>query len=963
MKKCGKILSLILTAAMLPTMFTAHAESVKYQGDTNLKLQDWSINYATNRTAWNTEQDYAAVTTDEARTGNAALCINIESPKESSRYINVQNDMVSALEANQTYRVAFWYKGAGTNFDICFNWSYRNSIVNFNIDEVDGEWKHYYMDIPITTVPTAKNMMIFFENKQNAVIDDISVAKVIQDGENISFGDELIKNGSFETYTVGAEVFGVKNEFYKTTSWNLSYNLNDMDFSQDYAKPTKKYAHSGEYGMYVQFATAKTSNKYYRIVNKVTPAALEAGTYKIELYARGNFAPNSMKVGTLFGTVGGVATDTTIGNMQASAADENGWKQYTYQFTIASKDVARDFGLLFENTCSGVIDDVRLYNVNNPEVNLIVDGGFEQNKVQPLAESKYTADGWAKAQNGVPAAMWEKEFYFEPTQKEAYSGSYSLHAVFPTWRGFSNKYMHYRVVKSFPAGKYHLSFYVKGDYLQFGVGLGWTETGCWYKATPESVFTKTDAGNGWTRFDADMTTTSTMGYFQILVDRNAFDLYIDNISVTAEGSSTNLITNGDFESVKTAGETIRLINPIAYPTKAGKSINVSWKNPFNTGIEFIKVYLDGVENKNTVVDTGSSAFNEFLIDGLNNDQQYEIKLVTKIAGQEYVDTLYATPDNKGSIVNIGDWNVTRNELVLNNLTYCDNFVASIDSNEKASGNSSLRIDANMPTQRSNQFPNVYQTLKMHTDTLYRLVLKAKTKNVTRFYLIEDANITRNGVSQHIWYNVPIERSGVAVTKDWTEYAIDLNPTTDIDGKPCEVYNIMEDDVVYNTNIRLVIDQIVGSVWLDDVGVYAVDPYTGEITGENLLKNGGFEFKNYEISEPTYSLIVDDEKFDIDFLESGLIEVTTKIKNYSMGNNFNAMVAVALYNGNSLYSVTMMEKKISQQPYQIPAEEFTASVNVPDLSTGDFYLKVLYWDGVNEMKSIKDYSDFKPANAE
>ena len=82
MRKIRKALSIALASTMLISGAVG-AESERFEGDINITADSWVVNYVTNRTKWNSEQDYAAVS-NEHYNGNAGLCVNIQSPKEDS---------------------------------------------------------------------------------------------------------------------------------------------------------------------------------------------------------------------------------------------------------------------------------------------------------------------------------------------------------------------------------------------------------------------------------------------------------------------------------------------------------------------------------------------------------------------------------------------------------------------------------------------------------------------------------------------------------------------------------------------------------------------------------------------------------------------------------------------------------------------------------------------------------------
>lgn len=960
MRKIRKALSVVLASAMLISGAVG-AESERFEGDINITADSWVVNYVTNRTKWNSEQDYAAVS-NEHYNGNAGLCVNIQSPKEDSRYIRASNTMSEALEADSTYRISFWMKGNGGNFGTIFSgWTYRTATNEYTVETTDGEWKKLYKDVSVTSAPNGKELMLLFENNMNYVIDDISVKKVTEENGEIVLGNEIISNGGFEEYTVNPYDFDVSNETaYKSTEWRIDYNQSAMDFSKDYARPTKKYARSGNYAMYLNFESDKAVNWYY-IVKNPNRLKLDKGEYVLEFWMKGTYSSNeAVRTGLFWNDNLAVG----IGKMDKGITDDNGWTKYSKTFTLTEGDTSeRSFLVLVQDKCSCIIDDIKLYNTENADVNLIADGEFES--TVPALQNNAAMDNWSIIKSNITDSVWMKDVFVNVTQKEAHSGTNSFNAAFP-YRTLANKFVRISQDGTFDAGNYHLSFYAKGECELFQIGLGWNNNGNkGLLGTNNSIFTKTEDKDGWVRYDADITLANKDTYFQIIIDRHTYDLYVDDIVLTKEGSEDNLIKNGGFENASFVEPSTELINPMAYAVDAGGMVNLSWTNPNNRSIEAIRVYVDGVESKNTIINKDASAFNEFLIGNLENNRQYEFKLVWIINGVEYEKTLTAIPDNQGKSLNFGKWKAFRSDTVNNKLTYYSNFNAAFDKDEKVSGNSSMRMDVNLPSRISNIYPNINQTVRLNTGKKYCIKFKAKMENINHFYLIEDTYITSmQGEKYHFWYSPDVVRSSSPVSSDWKEYTQVLAPTSDIDNKKFELYN-PKYLIDYDANIKLAIDQGTGTLWIDDVGVYEIDPYEDEVVviSDNLLANGGFESEDYIIENPSYVLNVDGERFDTNVLEAGNMEFTVRIKNISAGDNFNIVVAAALYNGSKLVSVTTMERKIAELPYYIPADEFTANVNVPSLDGGDYKLKIMYWNGIDSITPIKDYDILTPEKAE
>ena len=65
---------------------------------------------------------------------------------------------------------------------------------------------------------------------------------------------------------------------------------------------------------------------------------------------------------------------------------------------------------------------------------------------------------------------------------------------------------------------------------------------------------------------------------------------------------------------------------MAYPVTSGGGLNISWTNPSSNLIKDIDVYVDGKAVNNNAYDLKAAAFNEMYVDGLTNNQEYNIPM-------------------------------------------------------------------------------------------------------------------------------------------------------------------------------------------------------------------------------------------------------------------------------------------------------------------------------------------------
>ncbi len=957
MKKTKKLMGLMLAVSMIPTMSVANAEGTAViKGSYSDLPQDWNVTYFTENTSWNNEQDYAGISYGSGVDESNALYVNVDTPSEAHKYIKVTPKLAGGLEANVTYRISFDGKYVDTTgaFVARFNWLHEVNSTQFIADGDAGNGlTHYYKDVEIgATAPTTFD--IYFDRKMAYVFDNLSIQKVV---DGVPDGTEFIVGGDMEK--IGYK-FNVSDEKHGlSTDWYVLYREDNGEFDRttDYFMPTKKYARNGDYAMYIsnKLPKAAAGNTFFRLINR-NAIKFEAGKYHYEFWAKASLKSNvSLISGILW--LGDKHIQCT--NMNSEEIDENGWTKYSAEFEISEEEAetVRTFSFLSEDIVNAVIDDVNLYNVNNPDVNLVQDGDFE-NSVRGSE-----ADGVNEFDTGNKGRPWAiyggqmntADYYVEPSNKEAYSSEYSAHIVNLDKVYNGSRYVRLiRLFDKLPNKTYNISFYMKGGGEKVWIGTQWSDNDL------ISSYTKGETDeNGWAKYSK--TYTGEIDRFQVVAWVNA-NLYIDNVEIyaTDDETKTNLVPHGDYEIDsfnKLKDEDTIIVNPMAYSSKDGKGLNISWTNPTNTGINDIDVYVGGTLVKNGINSLSPCAFNELYVGYLEPNKEYTVEIVMDINGEIVRKEIKGITDAVADPFERGGWEINRHRGITKKSAYREgqtypdypNVNINLDDKVSVSG-SSMRFDVNLPATKANCYPHIYQYVTVRRDTPYLFKMKYKTdfeESVSPLFGITIEFWDRNedgSVANKSWTSQWINPSA-----DWTEFEFDLSSVKNADGSYafCDINDTT--GKTYEMRVLINCQKGIGSLWVDDVELYPLLKETTDspdymIFGDNMYTNSGFDY-TYEIGTPVFK----SGNTVLKNVTGGKVDVTAKIKNYAV-DNLNGMVVVALYKDGKLVNTALVEKEISITPLVIPAEEITQNVVLPeDLSDGEYEIKVFCWDGTGSMK--------------
>lgn len=724
-------------------------------------------------------------------------------------------------------------------------------------------------------------------------------------------------------------------------------------------------AHEGD-NSYCVTISQKVSGKKIEMRADVSKGVTGAGTYRLGFWYKG--AGNPPMTANM-----DWATNTVQSWVQT--AGEDGWR-YAYGDITTSKAM-KTLYIILEQQCSLLIDDVSLKKIdangNAISEEIIQNGGFEA----CAYKEDYEANGWSTTYRQTANYPWvyDKEVDFPSiTSGIKRNGEHALLLSYGATTGSERYFRFINSKMKLPAGNYVIEYWGKGSYADnytIRAGLFWNDS----RIIDIGVHkTSTVDNDGWTRFGREFSVAAndTSEYSLEFLVQKSCTMVIDDFKLYEKSNpDVNLIPNGDFEDCKWVDKK-SLVNPIAYPIAAGSGATVSWKNPDNASISDIKIYVDDVEQTDFVADNNALAYNQYVITGLENGKEYTIKLVHTVGGDEYTKELAVVPEegrekNFAGNQPLKDWNIWHQDRETDGIVYYANMSADIDSQEKYSGNSSFKLSANMNTIPGNVYAYISQNLKLNRNAMYRIKFKYKTDNVGRFNLIQTATVYEDKDDPTTVHNYFTQTSIInndGTTSGWKEFSAILNLTTDDAGNNYQVYDVNKDEE-YNTSIRFLVEKAVGSLWIDDVEIYEVDPWDDATAiGENLIKNPGFEFLPYTIFDPEYSIVLDDNmELPTDYLESGMVKVTAKIKNVNAGDDLETSVIMALYNGEKLEQLSITEKAIDEQAFYIPADEYSTIFNVPELTGGNYKIKVMYWNGLDTMQPIGEIDELLPAPEE
>ena len=352
-----------------------------------------------------------------------------------------------------------------------------------------------------------------------------------------------------------------------------------------------------------------------------------------------------------------------------------------------------------------------------------------------------------------------------------------------------------------------------------------------------------DGNKHWYHVEGTVTSSDTAeNYFDIkAVGWTTMNL--DNIVV--KNSKDQVIFSEDFENI-TAGTTYTYPYFISGASANGfaDKIVLSWKNP-SVDVTSFKINENGEEIPDSydnadVLSLEANAFNKFEIaTDIHEGETHTYDIVYVVDGEELHKTVTATA---GSFS--GERGYASNGYYLKNSSFgksADGNKAfgsvSVDSDEKYSGKTSLRIN-----------PNITGSVWNNSNTV-ELLMQPEPNAVEagKTYILKFMLKTLNGDGVTLLYN---DANG-NYYPNTTGYLIE-----DCGGKNYTT-GWMPVEFVFtaqhiNPYIRLYFRGYADAHWIDDVALYEYNTDTFQTVGGNLISNGGFEYdvENLAISGNT-----------------------------------------------------------------------------------------------------------------
>ncbi len=945
MKTLKKLLSTLLASAMTVSCFASAVmaeETTPTYSDTYSDYLDngWTASYG-ERIQSDTE--FICVTDERAKSGDYSLLI-YDGLTGASKPLSVTHDSFSTPAGD--YTLSIWIAGAACNLNwrtmftmakgVVFEGTevpQQVNITNGTLVQTVGEWKNYTFNLSIAEDISNNTLTLMRQGAGTGYVgtylDDISLI-------NKATGKEILTNGSFDDD--GKLKYSTEKEAY---GYGWAYDYAGAEQTDDvFMCVTDLMAYNGSNSMLIHNSLAYGSTKPTRITQ--SGISTPKGEYKFSVWIAG--------VTTNYGTMVKLSKGGQINKKEGLVAGEtvNGWTNYTYTFTVEEDTANNILYIMQQGGSTGTfIDNVSLTDADGNEY--ILNGGFEDDgAIEYTSAYEEYLNGWTV---GYDDGTQSDDVFVCVTDDKANNGNHSVlirntiankdgaPAIGISQSGFQA-----------PAGDYTFSFWLSGEYSGWKTMVslsGEKHVGCNLDGC-----TLVDTAGRWSKYE--YTFTVPEGYtnhtINIIREGDSAGMYIDDISLT-DANGNELIANGGFE-IK--GNLDEIINPVAYPTSEGNAITLSWKNPPKAYDE-IKIYFDGELQTGVEVEeisTAANAFNQFYYSGIENYTEYTVK-VEALRGGEIVSSveLPVWTDDLGPTTNyagnqlIDPWKYTRME----NTEYgYANTVASVDYDEKASGSSSMKLTGNIEKVKHQCYPNINQQVTLDQGVKYVLSFKAKLNNVGALFVV----LETEDLGEKIWGRTQLLNN--FTTSDWKTYTVPLvfeNENGDT------TFDSMNEGEMYSATIMIAVEKMIGSINIDDVKLYAVeeddDTYTPINAGENLIKNGGFEFGGYAVEDAKFEVSNGSKFVAIDKIQSGDIKVTTGIRNISMGEDFGAATIIAVYNNGQLVSIPyILEREYVESSVYLPTDKYSATVTIPEMTQDDKYeIKVMYWDGFSAMKSL------------
>ncbi|MBQ7574430.1 MAG: tyrosine-protein phosphatase [Clostridia bacterium] len=509
-KSMALLLSLIMALSLLPQMAMAATVDDSY-------LYGWA---RCDSTADLSVDQSSAISTDRAYSGTNSVHIRNEQGA-AWKFIGVsQNVAVSA----DTYDISFWYSGSGEPFIQVSGggiWKeYRlggDASGQFVNNGTSGRFTHYTQTVTFTEIGTAKFKVGGVGWGANFYADDISLTKQ-------GTAQNLIVNGGFDN-TSDAYLY----------AWQRYNSVADISVDQSSAISTER-AYSGTNSVHIR----NEQGSAWKFIGVSQNVAVTADTYDISFWYSGSGEPFIQVSG------GGIWKECRLGGDASGQFVKSGtsgdFTHYTQTVTFTESGTAQfsiggvGWGANF------YADDISLTKQGTAQ-NLIVNDGFD-NKAPGYTDA-YSSyfNGWQEDNAGVSTDGSLR--FLCVTNERAHGGNNSLlvrHAD-STKNGnlIGARY-------DFPASDgstYTVSFWATGTLPNGKQAV--TFAGTDWQVININQFSVVDTDGIWSKYSKDIEVNSGNYAFTILTDGDTEGWYIDDVSLTKQGETQNLIKNCGFD--------------------------------------------------------------------------------------------------------------------------------------------------------------------------------------------------------------------------------------------------------------------------------------------------------------------------------------------------------------------------------------------------------------------------------
>ena len=656
--------------------------------------------------------------------------------------------------------------------------------------------------------------------------------------------------------------FGTTNVYAALTS-TTAYNWHVHNASSPDGTVTRdtEVKHSGNASLHVNLnsGTIYLSNPYANIKFK------QNTKYRLEMYIK-KVTDNNKTRNLVWDSQKGTAQAGLYGSImkredETVNGEATGWTRHYIDITTSDNPVLY---FILSGTINYYIDDVTLYEYDSENVlgdeNLIEDGTFEATAAISYGTyddiEGYTVGNTYKGKY-VPGYMYAQ---MNTDMSNVRTGNGSLRLV---RGGYANKYPAPTIqlvstVRPTAGNSYKLTYYVKDDgdtsYKEGTIaendgtaGIFWELGGKKKNVSNETAFTRTaDAEHtGWDKLETTFENVTSKDALKVTFQAH-FDGYIDDISLYllsgGEPTGSNLIEYGTFDYEVPDPNDYEPSNPFIISTlKTGGVNNISWRNPIKETLNKVSMYKLASDNETwqLVSDAYSAVpgtvFEEYDAD-LSAGTVYTYKLRFDFSDGERREVILSK-DPKANGYNDrtagNTWKITDRASGDGNQYFIPNN-AVIDTTEKASGTASLHMFTNKTYNATNRpalssgvtwtihyWSRLQQTLTgTDASKYYKLSYKIKVNNATKVQGTSNQAIIGGGSRNTS--NAPYSTGS---TDGWVEKTLQFSPNGTTAAGPFMWY-IGSDDVQ--------------DLWIDDIALYELTGKGGEIVGDNLLSDGGFE---------------------------------------------------------------------------------------------------------------------------